>query len=62
LAGNVSRRSAIHYASHWWGCHLVIFESGLSSRQGTKAKQKGIIYEGLLKVPGDKENPDIMKN
>jgi hypothetical protein len=40
----------------------VIFESCLSSRQGTKAKQKGRIYEGLLKVHGDKENADIIKN
>jgi hypothetical protein len=40
----------------------VIFESCLSSRQGTKAKQKGRIYEGLLNVHGDKENADIIKN
>jgi hypothetical protein len=40
----------------------VIFESCLSSRQGTKAKQKGRIYEGPLKVHGDKENADIIKN
>jgi hypothetical protein len=39
----------------------VIFESCLSSRQGTKAKKKRRIYEGLLKVYGDKENADIIK-
>jgi hypothetical protein len=38
----------------------VIFESFLNSRQGTKAKQKGRIYEGLLNVNGDKENADII--
>jgi hypothetical protein len=42
-------------------CHLVIFKSCLSSRQGTKAKQKRRIYELLLKVHGDKENADIIK-
>jgi hypothetical protein len=40
----------------------VILESCLSSRQGTNAKQKGRIYEGLLKVHEDKENADIIKN
>jgi hypothetical protein len=40
----------------------VIFESCLSSRQGTKAKQKGRIYDSLLKVHGDKVNADIIKN
>jgi hypothetical protein len=39
----------------------VIFESCLSSRPGTKAKQKGRIYDRLLKVHGDKENADIIK-
>jgi hypothetical protein len=27
-----------------------------------KSKAKGRIYEGLLKVHGDKENADIIKN
>jgi hypothetical protein len=40
----------------------VIFESCLSSRQRTKAKQKGKIDDRLLKVHGDKENADIIKN
>jgi hypothetical protein len=41
---------------------IVIFESCLSSRQGTKAKQKVRIYEILLKVHVEKENADIIKN
>jgi hypothetical protein len=41
----------------------VIFEFCLgSSRQGTKAKEKGRIYDRLLKVHGDKKNADIIKN
>jgi hypothetical protein len=40
---------------HWSGCHL-------SSRQGTKTKQKGRIYDRFLKVHGDKEDADIIKN
>jgi hypothetical protein len=40
----------------------VIFESCLSSRQRTKAKQKGKIDDRLLKVHGDKENAAIIKN
>jgi hypothetical protein len=43
-------------------CHLVILKFCLSSRQGTKAKQKGRIYDRLLKVHRDKENADIIKN
>jgi hypothetical protein len=39
----------------------VIFESRHSSRQGTKAKQIGIIYDRLVKVHGDKENADTIK-
>jgi hypothetical protein len=33
-----------------------------SDIQGTKAKQKGRIYDRLLNVHGDKENADIIKN
>jgi hypothetical protein len=33
----------------------------LSSRQGTKTKQKGRIYDRFLKVHGDNEDADIFK-
>jgi hypothetical protein len=39
----------------------VIFKFCLSSRQETKAKQKGIISDRLLKLNGDKEDADIIK-
>jgi hypothetical protein len=39
----------------------VIFELCLSSRQGTKTKQKGRIYDRLLKGHGDKEDSYIIK-
>jgi hypothetical protein len=34
----------------------VIFESCLSSSLGTKKEQRERIYDGLLKVHGDKKN------
>jgi hypothetical protein len=34
----------------------------LSIRQGTNTKQKGRIYDRFLKVHGDKEDADIIKN
>jgi hypothetical protein len=40
----------------------VIFKLCLSSRQGTKTKKKGRIYDRILKVHGDKEDADIIKN
>jgi hypothetical protein len=40
----------------------VILKFCLSSRQGTKAKQKERVYDRLLKVHRDKENADIIKN
>jgi hypothetical protein len=39
----------------------VIFKLCLSSRQGTKTKQKVRIYDRLLKMHGDKDE-DIIKN
>jgi hypothetical protein len=40
----------------------VIFQFCLSSRQRTKTKQKGRIYDRLLKVLGDKEDLDVNTN
>jgi hypothetical protein len=40
----------------------VRLHTHLSSRQGTKTKQKVRIYDRFLKVHGDKEDADIIKN